>query len=161
MITLKFTEEEKEALNYERYHHPESRVQRKMEALWLKSQDESHQKIAQLYSSASQIGNFDPLIPDQNSPVKSQFVSPWSITGVTVNVVTKYVKQYKVGGIEKLKEINMYRPESRMKEHQQTIENYFREHPLATIKAAMSMIEKITGFKRSEKPVRKFLKRIG
>ena len=130
MITLKFTEEEKEALNYERYHHPDPRVQRKMEALWLKSQDESHQKIAQL-------------------------------TGVTVNVVTKYVKQYKVGGIEKLKEINMYRPESRMKEHQQTIENYFREHPPATIKAAMSMIEKITGLKRSEKPVRKFLKRIG
>ena len=130
MITLKFTEEEKEALNYERYHHPDPRVQRKMEALWLKSQDESHQKIAQL-------------------------------TGVTVNVVTKYVKQYKVGGIEKLKEINMYRPESRMKEHQQTIENYFREHPPATIKEAMSMIENITGLKRSEKPVRKFLKRIG
>ena len=130
MITLKFTEEEKEALNYERYHHPDPRVQRKMEALWLKSQDESHQKIAQL-------------------------------TGVTVNVVTKYVRQYKVGGIEKLKEINMYRPESRMKEHQQTIENYFREHPPATIKAAMSMIEKITGLKRSEKPARKFLKRIG
>ena len=130
MITLKFTEGEKEALNYERYHHPDPRVQRKMEALWLKSQDESHQKIAQL-------------------------------TGVTVNVVTKYVRQYKVGGIEKLKEINMYRPESRMKEHQQTIENYFREHPPATIKEAMSMIENITGLKRSEKPVRKFLKRIG
>ena len=130
MITLKFTEEEKEALNYERYHHPDPRVQRKMEALWLKSHDESHQKIARL-------------------------------TGVTVNVVTKYVKQYKVGGIEKLKEINMYRPESRMKEHQQTIEDYFREHPPATIKEAMSMIEKITGLKRSEKPVRKFLKRIG
>ena len=130
MITLKFTEQEKEALNYERYHHPDPRVQRKMEALWLKSQEESHQRIAQL-------------------------------TGVTVNVVTKYVKQYKAGGIEKLKEINMYRPESAMKEHQETIENYFREHPPATIKEAMSVIENITGLKRSEKPVRKFLKRIG
>ena len=48
MITLKFTEEEKEALNYERTHHPDPRVQRKMEALWLKSQGESHQRIAQL-----------------------------------------------------------------------------------------------------------------
>ena len=35
MITLKFTGEEKTALNYERYHHPDPRVQRKMEALWL------------------------------------------------------------------------------------------------------------------------------
>ena len=130
MITLKFTEEGKEALNYERYHHPDPRVQRKMEALWLKSQGESHQRIAQL-------------------------------TGVTANVITKYVKQYQVGGIEKLKEINMYRPQSEMKGHQQTIEHYFQEHPPATIKEAMSVIEKITGLKRSEKPVRKFLKRIG
>ena len=130
MITLKFTEEEKKSLNYERYHHPDPRVQRKMEALWLKSQGESHQKIAQL-------------------------------TGITVNVVTTYLKQYKTGGIEKLKEIKMYQPESELKKHQQTIENYFREHPPATIKEAMSEIERITGLKRSEKPVRKFLKRIG
>lgn len=130
MITLKFTEEEKTALSYERYHHPDPRVQRKMEALWLKSQGESHQRIAEL-------------------------------TGITVNVVTKYLKQYKTGGIEKLKEIKMYQPESELKEYQQTIENYFREHPPATIKEAMSEIERITGLKRSEKPVRKFLKRIG
>ncbi len=30
------------------YHHPHPRVQRKMEALWLKSQGEFHQWIAQL-----------------------------------------------------------------------------------------------------------------
>jgi len=48
MIHLSFTEEEKRALNYERYHHPHPRVQRKMEVVWLKSQDESHQRIAQL-----------------------------------------------------------------------------------------------------------------
>ena len=69
MIKIKFTEAEKKDLNYERYHHPHPRVQRKMEALWLKSQGESNKKIAQL-------------------------------TGVTVNVVTKYIKEYKDGGIE-------------------------------------------------------------
>lgn len=37
MIRIQFTEEEKQALNYERYHYPHPRVQRKMEALWLKS----------------------------------------------------------------------------------------------------------------------------
>jgi len=130
MITLKFTEEEKTALSYERYHHPDPRVQRKMEALWLKSQGESHQRIAKL-------------------------------TGITVNVVTKYLKQYKTGGIEKLKEIKMYQPQSELTGHRQTIENYFREHPPSTIKEAMSVIEKITGLKRSEKPVRKFLNKIG
>jgi transposase len=130
MITLKFTEEEKESLKYERYHHPDPRVQRKMDVLWLKSQGESHQRIAEL-------------------------------TGITINVVTKYLKQYQSGGLEKLKEIKMYQPQSKMKGYQQTIENYFREHPPATIKEAMSVIEKITGLKRSEKPVRKFLNRIG
>ena len=36
MIAIDFTEEDIEALDYERYHHPHPRVQRKMEALWLK-----------------------------------------------------------------------------------------------------------------------------
>jgi len=37
MIEIKFTEEERETLNYERYHHPHLHVQMKMEALWLRS----------------------------------------------------------------------------------------------------------------------------
>ena len=55
----------------------------------------------------------------------------------------------------------MDRPESERKGQQQTIEPYFQEHPPETIKEAMRVIEKITGLKRSQKPVRKFLKRIG
>ncbi len=33
MIHIEFTEEEKQALDYERYHHPQPVVQRKMEAV--------------------------------------------------------------------------------------------------------------------------------
>jgi hypothetical protein len=33
MIKLEFTDADKQMLNYERYHHPHPRVQRKMEAL--------------------------------------------------------------------------------------------------------------------------------
>ena len=62
---------------------------------------------------------------------------------------------------EKLKELHFYRPESKLGEHKQTIEDYFREHPPTTIKEAMSTIEKLTGLKRSEKQVMKFLKKIG
>ncbi|WP_370583146.1 hypothetical protein [Microcystis sp. LEGE 00066] len=36
MINLEFTEEEKNSLYYERFHHPHPRVQLKMEVLWLK-----------------------------------------------------------------------------------------------------------------------------
>ena len=44
-IKIQFTEAEIKQLDYERYHHPHPRVQRKMEALWLKSQGASHQDI--------------------------------------------------------------------------------------------------------------------
>jgi len=130
MIKIEFTEEEKRALNYERYNHPSPRVQRKMEALWLKSQGIFHKDIAKL-------------------------------TGVSINVITQYIKEYQTGGIEKLKEINFYQPKSELIEHQETIENYFKDHPPATIKEAMDVIEKITGLKRSEKSIRKFLNKIG
>jgi hypothetical protein len=45
---LTFSEADKQALHYERYHHPHPHVQQRMEALWLKSQDLPHHQIAQL-----------------------------------------------------------------------------------------------------------------
>jgi hypothetical protein len=48
MITIEFTEEEKQALPHERFHHPHPRVQQKMEAVWLKSQELPHHTICQL-----------------------------------------------------------------------------------------------------------------
>lgn len=48
MIHINFTEEEIKQLNYERYHYPHPMVQRKMEALYLKSQNISHQQICQI-----------------------------------------------------------------------------------------------------------------
>ena len=48
MINFELTEEEKQALYYERFHHPHPRVQKKMEALWLKSQKLPHASICQL-----------------------------------------------------------------------------------------------------------------
>ena len=48
MINIDFTEEEMQALNYERFHHPDPHVQRKMEGLWRKSQKLSHKDICRL-----------------------------------------------------------------------------------------------------------------
>lgn len=45
---VRFTEAEKEALHYERFHHPHPRVQKKMEVIWLKSQGLEHKEIARL-----------------------------------------------------------------------------------------------------------------
>jgi transposase len=47
-MQLEFTPEILEELNYERYRHPLPLVQRRMEALWLKSHGLPHRQIAQL-----------------------------------------------------------------------------------------------------------------
>ncbi|MEW6620991.1 MAG: polysaccharide deacetylase family protein [bacterium] len=53
----------------------------------------------------------------------------------------------------------MDRPESLLDQHISTIEAYFREHPPATIKEAMEVLNKRTGIKRSEVRIGVFLKR--
>jgi len=46
MIKLSFTEEEIKELDYQRYHHPHPRVQKKMEVLLLKARGLSSEQIA-------------------------------------------------------------------------------------------------------------------
>jgi transposase len=48
MLPLVCSEADKQALHYERSHHPHPRVQQRMEALWRKSQGVPHHQIAQL-----------------------------------------------------------------------------------------------------------------
>lgn len=125
---LEFTGAIREALNYERYHHPVPLVQRRMEALWLKSHDLPHAMIAQL-------------------------------AGVSENTVRDYFELYSTGGLDKLKAVHFYRPESALLAHAHSLEEYFRLNPPATIKEAQSEIETLTGIKRSETQVAAFLKK--
>lgn len=83
------------------------------------------------------------------------------LTSISGNTLREYLCMYKEGGIEKLKEINFYQPKSELMNYKNTIENYFREHPPATIAEAIAKIEELTGIKRSPTQVRTFLKSIG
>jgi hypothetical protein len=94
MIKLEFTEAQAAALAYERYHHPHPRVQRKMEALWLKSQGLRHREIGRL-------------------------------TGIGSTTLTSYLRTYQAGGIEALKEVRFYRPQSELQAHRGTLAAYF------------------------------------
>ena len=125
---IEFTSEIIDTLNYERYHHPVPLVQRRMEALWLKSHHLPHGLIAKL-------------------------------VGVSENTVRAYFQRFSAGGIEKLKEVDFYRPESALVEHTTSREAYFRDHPPATIKEVQREIETLTGIKRSETQVAEFLKK--
>src|SRR3954452_11614799 len=46
MRIITFTGDERRSLAHDRYHHPDPRVQRKMEVLWLKSHGLNHDPIA-------------------------------------------------------------------------------------------------------------------
>jgi transposase len=81
------------------------------------------------------------------------------LVGVTENTIREYFELYQHGGLEKLKELNYYRPESQLNAHIVSLEAHFREHPPASIKEAQSEVEAITGVKRSETQVREFLKK--
>jgi transposase len=81
------------------------------------------------------------------------------IEQVYKHIIQDDVQLYEKGGIEKLKEVNFYRPESKLCAHITSLEAHFRENPPATIKEAQSEIEAITGIERSETQVREFLKK--
>jgi len=130
LIKLTFSAKDIEQLHYERFHHPHPRVQRKMEALYLKSQGYLHREIAALLR----------------------------VSGPTV---THYFRDYQTGGIDQLKELTFYRPQSDLKQHQASLEAHFREHPPQSLVQATAMIAELTGIHRSREQVRHFLKSLG
>lgn len=82
-----------------------------------------------------------------------------TLAGVADNTMGEYFRLYAAGGLDKLKEVNFYRPESDLQGQLSSLEAHFRANPPATIKQAQSEIERLTGIKRSESQVRQFLKK--
>jgi transposase len=130
MIKIEFTAEEIDALEYERYHHPDPKVQKKMEVLYLKSQALAHQEIRRLCR-------------------------------ISKTTLTTYLKQYRDGGLERLKELGYAGQSSELDEHATTLEAYFKEHPPRTTGEAQHIIQEQTGIERSPTQVQAFLKRLG
>lgn len=130
MIQVTFMAEEKDIINYERFHHPHPQVQRQMEILWCKSLGKSHQEIA-------------------------------AIAAVHPNSVTNCLKEYQQGGLDAVRQLHFYQPQSELQGHQTTLKAYFEQQPCASLKEAAAKIEELTGLKRSLPRVEKFLKKIG
>jgi transposase len=81
------------------------------------------------------------------------------LVGVTENTIRDYFELFREGGLEKLKELNYYVPDSKLNAHVTSLEVHFRDNPPASVKEAQSEIETITGVKRSETQVAEFLKK--
>lgn len=78
---------------------------------------------------------------------------------ISENTMREYFRLYEQGGVAKLREVNFYHPQSQLNVHISTLEEYFKEHPVATIKEAQSKIKEMTGIERSETQIREFFKK--
>lgn len=78
---------------------------------------------------------------------------------ISETTLRAYFQLYLAGGIEGLKEVHFYHRESELVQHVNSLEEYFRVNPPASIKEAQSEIETLTGLRRSETQVREFLKK--
>jgi hypothetical protein len=130
MIRMEFSADDIMALKHERFCHPDTRVQRRMEVLLLKAHGLPHDQI-------------------QN------------ISGTCGNSMRRYFRIYQDGGIEKLKQMNYYRPQSELTHYKGTLEGHFHAHPVASIPEAIVRIEELTGIRRGPTQTRKFLKSTG
>jgi transposase len=84
-----------------------------------------------------------------------------TLCAISGNTLRAYLKLYQAGGMEALKQLNFYRPQSLLSEQRETIEAHLRAHPPHTINEAISVIEALTGIRRSPTQIRVFLKQLG
>jgi len=127
MRPITFTADDRKALAHDRYHHPDPRVQRKMEVLWLKSHGLNHDQIA-------------------------------AYADVSRRTVQRYLDQDLEGGLPRLRRCRWHQPQSALAEHQSSLEEYFLNHPVRSVKQARALIEQQTGVRRGLSQVRHFLK---
>lgn len=84
-----------------------------------------------------------------------------NILGICNNTLLSVIKQYNTGGLAKVNELHFNQPTSALKAHSTTLKQYFEDNPPQSISEAAAKIESLTGIKRGETQVRKFLKDSG
>ena len=80
---------------------------------------------------------------------------------ISENTLRSYLRQFQEGGVERLKRTDWAGTESQLDEHRETLEDYFRNHPPRSTAEAAAAIERLTGVRRGQTQVRRFLKGMG
>lgn len=131
MLRLNLSDTEIQQLNYERYHYPVPMVQKRIHAVYVKT----------------------------NTTMSNEAVG--RIVGLSGNQVGKWIHAYKSGGFEALCRFHYGTNKSEMEDHSEDLLKSFTEHPPMTANEAKARIERITGISRSPTQVRLFMKRHG
>jgi transposase len=80
---------------------------------------------------------------------------------ISENTLRSYLRQFRDGGVERLKRTDWAGTESPLDEHRETLEEYFRNHPPRSTAEAAAEIERLTGIRRGPTQVRQFLRGMG
>lgn len=81
-----------------------------------------------------------------------------TLAGVSLRTVQRYLDEYLAGGLPRVRRCNWHGPQSTLAEHEQSLEEYFWDHPPRTTKEAAAAIEQRTGIRRGLTQIRAFLK---
>ena len=115
----------------DRYHHPCPQIQTRMEVLWLAS----HGKLT------------------QEAVAK--------LAGVGLASVQRFLATYRRDGLDGVQRRRYVRTGSGLEAHATTLEEYFLQHPPATVAEASQAITRLTGIRRGLTQVRLFSKALG
>jgi len=81
------------------------------------------------------------------------------LSGVSEATVARHIALFRKHGLDGLRKLKWHIPTSELESHRGTLENEFRERPPHTIAEACTRIQELTGVRRGETQVRKFLKK--
>ena len=81
------------------------------------------------------------------------------LAGVSKATVARHIAVFRKHGLDGLRMLQWHTPTSELEEHRTTLENEFRERPPHTIAEAAARIQELTGVRRGQTQVRKFLKK--
>jgi len=73
--------------------------------------------------------------------------------------VQRYLDEFEQGGLERVRRLNWQGKTCALDEHQQSLEDYFIEHPPRSAREARAAIERLTGIRRGLSQVRAFMKK--
>jgi len=81
-----------------------------------------------------------------------------NLAGVSLRTVQRYLDEYKEGGLKQVRRCKWRGPETALLQHEQSIQEYFWDHPPRNVKEAAKVIFEQTGVRRGLTQVRSFLK---
>src|SRR3954465_9394334 len=80
------------------------------------------------------------------------------LAGVSLRTVQRYLDDYRAGGLTRVRRCQWRGPKTVLLRHEQSIQEYFWDHPPRSAKEAARVIFEQTGVRRGLSQVRSFLK---